>query len=458
MVDSIVLLKSPRLDLGALAQTFREQAGAPCEVRVTQSVKELLQSVADPGRQHLAILPEEAGRARRGAAQIVERLRRLPHDVAVVVAAEAGNVDAAARAAQAGANDFLVLGDRLPERVATLLGKMHALFEVMDRNRRLDARNAQLREAMEARYEIVGQSPQLRRLIEQIPRLATIPRPVLIVGERGTGKELFARAIHLAAGSDARPLVTVNCAAFSDALLESELFGHEKGAFTGAEVTRQGKFEQADGGTLFLDEIGNMSLPFQQKILRVVEYGAFTRVGGLTELKTNTRIIAATNTDLRERIRAGSFLPDLYDRLAFEVLEVPPLRERPEDVELLAWHFLNQFTREIPGFHGKTLSAEAIAELRRYAFPGNVRELKNLIERAAYRDTNREISPADIGLLNDENLISRPGSYHEKMEAFGRRLILDAIQQTGGNQAAAARLLGLPYHQFRYYHKKLEEN
>jgi transcriptional regulator with GAF, ATPase, and Fis domain len=198
-----------------------------------------------------------------------------------------------------------------------------------------------------------------------------------------------------------------------------------------------------------------MSLPFQQKILRVVEYGAFTRVGGITELTTGARIIAATNCDLPERIRQGSFLPDLYDRLAFEVLEIPPLRQRPEDVEFLAWHFLNQFTREIPGFQGKTLSAEALAALKRYSFPGNVRELKNLIERAAYRDTNREISPADIGLTADEDLVSLPGSFHEKMDLFRRRLILDALRQAGGNQAAAARLLGLPYHQFRYYHKRL---
>jgi transcriptional regulator with GAF, ATPase, and Fis domain len=269
------------------------------------------------------------------------------------------------------------------------------------------------------------------------------------------GKELIARAIHLSGGPDTRPLVTVNCAAFNDALLESELFGHERGAFTGADAARCGKFEQAHGGTLFLDEIGHMSLPFQQKILRVVEYGAFTRVGGVAELKTSARIIAASNCDLRERIAKGSFLPDLYDRLAFEVLEVPPLRQRPEDTEMLAWHFLNQFTREIPGFCGKRLSAQAITALRRYPFPGNVRELKNLIERAAYRDTENEITSSDIGLLPEAELLAQPGSFHEKLDSLGRKMIADALNQTGGNQAAAARLLGLSYHQFRYYHKKL---
>jgi DNA-binding NtrC family response regulator len=457
MLNSIVILESQSLDCEALARAFRVEAGASCDVRIVRAVNELIRILSDANRQHLAVIPQDFGDAKQSAAKVVRRIGRMAQEVRtpVVVVAEAGNVDAAAQAAQAGANDFLVLGERLPERIATLLGKMRGLFEVIDRNRQLDARNAQLREAIETRFEIVGQSPPMRRLMAQIPRLAKIPRPVLIVGERGTGKELFARAIHLAAGPDARPLVTVNCAAFTDALLESELFGHERGAFTGAETTRLGKFEQADGGTLFLDEIGHMSLPFQQKILRVVEYGAFTRVGGVTERKTNTRIIAATNCDLRERIQRGSFLPDLYDRLAFEVLVAPPLRQRPGDIELLASHFLNQFTREIPAFRGKTLSDEAIATLKRYSFPGNVRELKNIIERAAYHDATNEITPNDMEMLIDDDLISGSGSFEEKMNLFGRRLILDALKHAGGNQAAAARILGLSYHQFRYFNKKL---
>jgi DNA-binding NtrC family response regulator len=196
-----------------------------------------------------------------------------------------------------------------------------------------------------------------------------------------------------------------------------------------------------------------MSTPFQQKILRVVEYGAYSRLGGAVELKTSARVIAATNCDLKQMIGDGRFLPDLYDRLAFAVLRVAPLRERQGDVELLARHLLNQFARETPIFRGKTLSPAAIAVLERYPFPGNVRELKNIIERAAYNDTTEEITPADLGPLNEGELLRESGSFEARVNAFRRRLLLDAIKKSGGNQAAAARELELSYHQFRYYFK-----
>ncbi len=301
---------------------------------------------------------------------------------------------------------------------------------------------------------MVGESPEIQDLIARVKRIAQVPRPVLIAGERGTGKELVARAIHFAAFGAARPIVTVNCAAFSDALLESELFGHEKGAFTGADEARQGKFELASGGTLFLDEIAHMSAPFQQKILRVVEYGTFTRVGGQHEEKTSARIISATNVDLKFRIREGKFLGDLYDRLAFEVIHVPPLRSRSGDVDVLARHFLDQFSLEIPAFKGKSLSASALRLLRRYAFPGNVRELKNIIERAAYRDTTNEITPEDIGMLPSQQPQVQSGDFQQRVSAFSAQLIHDAMKQSDGNQAQAARLLGLTYHQFRHYLRK----
>jgi transcriptional regulator with GAF, ATPase, and Fis domain len=274
------------------------------------------------------------------------------------------------------------------------------------------------------------------------------------VGERGTGKELVARAIHFSGGASTRPIVTVNCAAFNDALLESELFGHEKGAFTGADAMRCGKFEQADGGTLFLDEIGNMSLPFQEKILRVVEYGTFTRVGGHTERTTSSRIIAATNRDIKKMISDGDFLPDLHDRLAFETINVPPLREREGDIEVLARHFLDQFALETPAFGGKELASSALEAMKSYRFPGNVRELKNLIERAAYHDKTSEITPEDLSLPPNEDSATHGGSFHERVERFSRRLIEESLRNAGGNQAQAARDLGLSYHQFRYYHKK----
>ena len=301
-------------------------------------------------------------------------------------------------------------------------------------------------------FAIVGDSAPVRRLLDKIRRVAQVPRPVMILGERGTGKELVARALH-SASELAGPMVTVNCAAFSDSLLESELFGHERGAFTGAERVRAGKFELAHDGMLFLDEISNMSIAFQRKILRVVEYGSFVRVGGTEERRTNARVISASNRNPKELIRRGEFLADLYDRLSFEVIEVPPLRRRLADLRMLASHFLQQFAREIPDFGGKVLAESTIQMLRSYDFPGNVRELKNIIERAAYRDTTNEITPVDIGLLASEKVISR-GSFKDKCAAFEKSLLDDALSQAKGNQAQAARLLGLSYHQLRHYLKK----
>jgi DNA-binding NtrC family response regulator len=448
VIQSILILDARGQALGPLREAFQIEVRPEDEVRLVPSVKELLDRIRDRSRYSMVVLPEP------GAAAMIRRLRDLDPEVPVIVAADRGSVDRAARAIDAGASEFLVTGERLRERIGTLLGKMRGLFEAIDRNRRLDEQNARLREAIQARFQIVGESPQIKGLIDQIQRVARVPRPLLITGERGTGKELVARAIHFTAGPATRPIVAVNCAAFNDALLESELFGHEKGAFTGADDARQGKFEQAEGGTLFLDEIGNMSPVFQKKILRVVEYRTFTRVGGTKELRSSARILAATNVDLKEKIRAGEFLSDLYDRLAFEVVPVPPLREREGDVEVLARHFLNQFALEIPAFRDRRLSREALQRLKRHRYPGNVRELKNIIERAAYRDTGTEISLEDLGLILDDEPATKRGGLHERVDAYRRRLLAEALKNAGGNQAQAARALGLTYHQFRYYHRK----
>jgi len=448
MTQAILIVDPTGRDLEALREAFQVEVLPEDEVHLVVSTKELFARLGDRSRAPMVVLPETAG------PELLRRLRKEHPDVPVIVAAERGSVDRASRAVAAGASEFLVTGERLRERIATLLGKMRGLTDALARNRRLDEQNARLREAIQARFQIVGQSPQIRAMVDHLQRVAPVPRPLLITGERGTGKELVARAIHFSAGPATRPIVSVNCAAFNDALLESELFGHEKGAFTGADQLRQGKFEQADGGTLFLDEIGHMSTVFQKKILRVVEYGTYTRVGGTKELRGNVRVVAATNVDLRERIRAGDFLSDLYDRLAFEVVRVPPLREREGDVDVLARHFLNQFALEIPAFRDRRLSAEALRRLNRYRFPGNVRELKNIIERAACRDTGSEISLDDLGLQIDDEPSSKRGGLHEKVNAYRKRLVAEALKEADGNQAQAARALGLTYHQFRYYYRK----
>ena len=454
MAKTVLMLDTPEGDLAELARVFEAvepDRGEGVDVRLVARSEELIRRVRTGAPCDLVVVDTTLGDGRRSGMDILREVRAADELVPIVAVAEAGDVDRAALAIGAGATDFLVRGGQLRERVTTLLAKVRNLFDLLQRNRILGEQNMLLREAAEARRRTVGESPQLREVVTRIERVARIPRPVLIVGERGTGKELVARAIHEVAGPGARPFIAVNCAAFSDTLLESELFGHEKGAFTGADSRAFGKFEQAAGGTLFLDEIGNMSLPFQQKILRVVEYGVFTRVGGREEVTTDARIIAATNVDLEARMRAGEFMRDLYDRLAFEVIPVPPLREREGDVDILARHFLREFMREIPALRGKRLAQSALDALRRYRFPGNVRELKNIIERAAYRDVTNEITPEDIGLLPDPDPTpDAPGrTFHERIANFKRRLVLDAYEAASRNQAEAARRLGLSYYQFR---------
>ncbi|WDI42195.1 sigma-54-dependent transcriptional regulator [Bremerella sp. P1] len=444
----LTIFGSDQDPLDDLRSAFRDAAPG-CDVHVVQEEQELLREVRTQADDRLFVI-----HGPHANSQLIGAMRQLSPTALIVIAADQGSVETAASAIAMGANDFLVRGPQLAARVATLLGKMGYLLEVLHEARELDAQNTQLQKVLQFRGQIIGNSPQMHSIVERVQLVARVPRPVLIVGERGTGKEVIARAIHQAQDDHARPMVTVNCAAFTTALLESELFGHEKGAFTGADETRDGKFGLAHGGTLFLDEIGHMSLPFQRKILRVVEYGTYNRVGGHAELRTSARIIAATNVDLRQRIREGEFLSDLYDRLAFEVIEVPTLRDREGDIEVLAQHFLDQFAQEIPRFAGKQLSKSAINVLRRYRFPGNVRELKNIIERAAYRDTTDEITPEDIGMLSNGPLDVAGTSFKQRLDNFCRLMLSEAMNQCGDNQAAAARQLGLSYHQFRYYYAK----
>lgn len=288
---------------------------------------------------------------------------------------------------------------------------------------------------------IVAASAVVRRLLTQAERIANSKLPVLIEGENGTGKELIAHLIHSSSPRSRKPFVRVNCAALSESLVESELFGHEKGAFTSAEDSRPGRFELADGGTFLLDEISEMSARLQAKLLRVLEEEEFERVGSSKTLQVDVRIIATTNRDLERECRLGNFRADLYYRLNGLLLTLPPLRARPEDIRPLADYFFEQFKRE-GGSRLQGISARAMEMLTAYAWPGNVRQLRNVIHRACILADGREIQPQDLPAFADLSAPAIHGSGGTLAE-MERHLILNTLRESGGNKTAAAKQLGV---------------
>jgi Nif-specific regulatory protein len=312
----------------------------------------------------------------------------------------------------------------------------------------LESENKRLQEDIQVEHNMVGEGQRMRDVYQFIARVAPTSATVLIWGESGTGKELAARAIHLNSPRKSKPFIAVNCAALTETLLESEMFGHEKGAFTGAIAQKKGKLEVADSGTLFLDEVGEMPPMLQAKLLRVLQEREFERVGGTRTLKVDIRLIAATNKDLEEAIRQGSFRQDLYYRLNVVALSMPPLRERREDISLLASYFVQKYSekcnRKVMG-----ISSEARSRLTSYDWPGNVRELENAIERAVVLGTTEVILPEDLpeAALETETMESGVGGgvakYHEAVAEAKKQLILKAVEQAAGNYTEAARLLGV---------------
>ena len=332
--------------------------------------------------------------------------------------------------------------------------------------------------------DLLGNSDALLTFQEHLSRVTDSERPVLILGERGTGKELAAQRLHYMSRRWDKAFVTLLCTALNPNLLEAELFGHEAGAFTGARERRAGYFERADQGTLFLDEVADMPLPLQDKLLRVIEYGVLTRVGGTTEVRVDVRVVAATNRDVRRLAAEERLRPDLLDRLACEVLHVPPLRERGDDIVLLARHFADRMALELGEQRAEAsdahlvFSVEAERQLRDYAWPGNVRELKNVVERSVIRAQGSRVeqllldpyTPPWGGAIQAsavEAVAERtrdlaapatlpPGfSLTRTIDAFERRLVCAALEQSRHRQTEAARLLGLSYHQFRGLYKKV---
>ncbi len=318
----------------------------------------------------------------------------------------------------------------------------------------------------EHKDNLIGEANSFLEVLEQVSRLAPLEKPVLVIGERGTGKELIANRLHFLSRRWQGPFISLNCAALNDNLLDSELFGHEAGAFTGAQKRHPGRFERADGGTLFLDELATAPMMVQEKLLRVVEYGELERVGGSQPLQVNVRLVCATNADLPKLAEEGKFRADLLDRLAFDVVTLPPLRERQPDIMLMAEHFAIQMCRELqlPLFPGFT--EEARQSLLNYAWPGNIRELKNVVERSVYRHGSSE-EPVDEVILDP---FARRANVHAGAEPSGlpalpvnlrqwqndreKQLLETSLKQANYNQRRAAELLGLTYHQLRAMMKK----
>ena len=367
---------------------------------------------------------------------LLRRIRKSGRDVPVVMITAYGSVDTAVRALKEGARDFLNK-PLSPEQVEAVLEGVTAAEAMEDATEPLPCQEDGRRGA------IIGGSAIIRDLVDTAIRVARSRATVLITGESGTGKELFARLIHEESPRRERPYVKVNCAALAESLLESELFGHEKGAFTGAVQRRLGRFELADGGSLFLDEIGETSPALQAKLLRVLEVREFERVGGTKTMSADVRVIAATNRDLEEEIKLGSFREDLFYRLQVVNLRIPPLRERREDIEPLAHHFLERYSRENGG-RARAFTRDAVSRLVTYDWPGNVRELEHMIERAVVLDASEEIGVEELLLPNGRaggpDVSSHVGCTLENVE---RALILKTLESTGNSRKEAARILGV---------------
>jgi two-component system nitrogen regulation response regulator NtrX len=318
------------------------------------------------------------------------------------------------------------------------------------RQRSLEAENLALRARVDAQYLMVGESSVMVTLREQVATAAPTNGRVLIFGENGTGKELVARNIHAMSRRRTAPFVEVNCAAIPEELIESELFGHVRGAFTGAVADRRGKFEAAHGGTIFLDEIGDMSLKTQAKVLRVLQEQVMEAVGGSVQIRVNARVLAATNKDLPTEIRAGRFREDLYFRLNVVPVFVPPLRERVEDIPLLADHFMAMLAREY-GRRPKIFDADAVVALQRYPWPGNVRELRNLVERLMIMVPGDRVSSRDLSFLDRSAAVEAIPSgrhtaiapLHHARDEFEKQYILRALAHQHGNMSRTAEVLGV---------------
>jgi DNA-binding NtrC family response regulator len=380
--------------------------------------------------------------------QFLALIRRQNAQVPVIMMTAFGSIETAVESMKAGATDFLLK----PFSLDHLMQVVHKALEV----RALRDENRQLKAELGRRYEfdnIIGRSEAMQEIFDAIERVAPTRATVLLAGESGTGKDLIARAIHFHSPRRDRPLVKINCTALPENLMESELFGYEKGAFTGANTSKPGKFEQADTGTVFLDEIGDVPGAIQVKLLRVLQEREFERLGSNVTRRIDVRVIAATNQDLRAALEQGTFREDLYYRLNVVPLNIPPLRERKQDIPFLASHFVKKLAPDA-GCQVESITDAAMEKLIAYHWPGNVRELENVIERSLVMATGDRLDAADIKLESAPR--PRPqGEAHFlpeglTLDQYEQEIIREALRRADGNKSQAARMLGLTRNALRY--------
>lgn len=386
--------------------------------------------------------------------EVLEQVQKINPEISFVIVTAYGTVENAVKAMRLGAFDYISKPVDLDE--------LDLMIDRIIEHKNLKSENQLLKTQLQEKYKIssiVSQSRKMEEVINVAARVADSKATVLITGENGTGKEVLAKAIHFISSRKEKPFVAVNVPALTETLLESELFGHEKGAFTGADKMRKGRFEVAHGGTLFLDEVGDIPQSIQVKLLRVLQEHQFERVGGSEKLEVDVRIIAATNKDLEQKIKDGTFREDLYYRLNVVSIKIPPLRDRKEDILPMIESFIQKYCTE-NNKENLEISREAVDVLMKYNYPGNVRELENIIERAVVLNRGKVITLGDLpinikGFKEEKSITtSREGTLTEQVEALEKQLIYDALQESEGNQTKAGKLLGLTERNLRYKLKK----
>jgi len=381
--------------------------------------------------------------------EMLANLRRQDSHTPVIVMTAFGSIETAVEAMKAGAVDFLPKPFSL-DHLMTVVNKAFELRTLRDENR-------QLREELGQRYQfdnIVGHSEAMREIFATVARVAPTRATVLLCGESGVGKDMIARAIHHHSPRSSHPFVKINCTALPENLMESELFGYEKGAFTGANTTKPGKFEQADTGTVFLDEIGDVPASVQVKLLRILQEREFERLGSNKTRHIDVRVLAATNVDLREALEQGTFREDLYYRLNVLPINIPPLRERKEDIPFLAQYFVRKLRKDL-GSPVESISENAIQRLLEYHWPGNVRELENVLERSMVLSNGPVLEASDVKLdvARTSSTSFAAGNFLPDgmtLDQYEQSIIREALQRANGNKSQAARLLGLTRNALRY--------